>query len=294
MTRWMAMAVLTSGCSLLVPGNDGFTPDRVDAGGQTERDAGRERDADPRDSGTDAGPECEPGLAACGGECVDTTTDLAHCGACDNACAATDLCRDGACFDPAVEVAAGPEHTCVRRASGQVWCWGSNVRGQLGEGTVIDSPIPVRVADVDRAVEIAASGFAWRTPDGGSCARHADGTVTCWGQLMEGASPVRVDGLAPARSITVSSSTSGCAVTTTNQLWCWGWDEGTMMLRPAAELQPLGIGGAWAIAGRGQRGSHVCDGRVLPHRSDLLLGEQPRRAARRRDHDESLEPRSRG
>jgi hypothetical protein len=272
MTRWMAMAVLTSGCSLLVPGNDGFTPDRVDAGAQSERDAGRERDAGPRDSGT----------------------DLAHCGACDNACAATDLCRDGACFDPAVEVAAGPEHTCVRRASGQVWCWGSNVRGQLGEGTVIDSPIPVRVADVDRAVEIAASGFAWRTPDGGSCARHADGTVTCWGQLMEGASPVRVDGLAPARSITVSSSTSGCAVTTTNQLWCWGWDEGTMMLRPAAELQPLGIGGAWAIAGRGQRGSHVCDGRVLPHRSDLLLGEQPRRAARRRDHDESLEPRSRG
>ena len=36
---------------------------------------------------------------------------------------------------PAVEVAAGGRHTCVRHADGTVGCFGANARGQLGRGT---------------------------------------------------------------------------------------------------------------------------------------------------------------
>lgn len=35
----------------------------------------------------------------------------------------------------AVDVDAGSLHTCMREANGNVWCWGANDMGQLGDGT---------------------------------------------------------------------------------------------------------------------------------------------------------------
>lgn len=46
--------------------------------------------------------------------------------------------------DDAVEIGAGGYHTCVRRASGQVSCWGGNERGQLGDGTKTERSEPRR------------------------------------------------------------------------------------------------------------------------------------------------------
>ena len=44
-----------------------------------------------------------------------------------------------------VEVAPGLRHVCARKADSTVWCWGKNDRGQLGDGTTVDSPFPVKV-----------------------------------------------------------------------------------------------------------------------------------------------------
>jgi Regulator of chromosome condensation (RCC1) repeat len=58
---------------------------------------------------------------------------------------------DGHCFSTAqpvpnlkgvIELRAGNEHTCVRLDSGAVKCWGSNGRGQLGDGTTIHRAEP--------------------------------------------------------------------------------------------------------------------------------------------------------
>jgi hypothetical protein len=38
-------------------------------------------------AGTGGGPPCAEDLTLCGGSCVDTDTDLQHCGRCDQACA---------------------------------------------------------------------------------------------------------------------------------------------------------------------------------------------------------------
>ncbi|MFO0631105.1 MAG: hypothetical protein U0325_36515, partial [Polyangiales bacterium] len=43
-----------------------------------------------------------------------------------------------------VEIAAGAGHTCARRTGGDVWCWGSNVEGELGDGTTDSSPAAVQ------------------------------------------------------------------------------------------------------------------------------------------------------
>jgi hypothetical protein len=74
----------------------------------------------------------------------------------------------------AVEVSAGSSHACARRISGQVVCWGLNVAGQLGDGTIVHQPAPVPVPGLSDAVEISAGSNH-------TCARRSNGQLTCWG-----------------------------------------------------------------------------------------------------------------
>lgn len=48
-------------------------------------------------------------------------------------------------LDDVVELRAGAHHTCARRRSGQVQCWGENARGQVGDGTAIARLVPTAV-----------------------------------------------------------------------------------------------------------------------------------------------------
>lgn len=100
-------------------------------------------------------------------------------------------CTEGCEF---VELALGADHSCARRANGEVWCWGSNYYGQLGDnrmrhedcraggvGERIDcSPVPVQVrvgpaAFLQDATQIASDGGY------GTCALRESGEVWCWG-----------------------------------------------------------------------------------------------------------------
>lgn len=45
---------------------------------------------------------------------------------------------------PATDIAVAPHHACAVTEDGSVYCWGSNFWGALGDGTRIDSAIPVR------------------------------------------------------------------------------------------------------------------------------------------------------
>ncbi|MEZ4409890.1 MAG: hypothetical protein R3A52_25960 [Polyangiales bacterium] len=84
-----------------------------------------------------------------------------------------------------VEVVAGDAHTCARGAGGQVWCWGTNVDGQLGAGTAGEEPSPtprpVRLgASMLRGVVALAAGGEH------TCATRDDGAVLCWGRHDRG------------------------------------------------------------------------------------------------------------
>jgi alpha-tubulin suppressor-like RCC1 family protein len=68
-------------------------------------------------------------------------------------------------------------HTCALRRDGELWCWGGNEWGQIGDGTMDTRLVAVRVL-----TNIAsASGGAAST-----CAVGRDGSVVCWGRNDQG------------------------------------------------------------------------------------------------------------
>jgi len=56
----------------------------------------------------------------------------------------------------AVQLAAGRYHTCARRQTGAVACWGLNRKGELGDGGTTDRPSPGRVGSITDAQFLAA------------------------------------------------------------------------------------------------------------------------------------------
>lgn len=56
-------------------------------------DASTEKDTGP----VDAGLTCDGGQSACGAACVDTSSDVNHCGTCAKVCGQSELCVVGAC-----------------------------------------------------------------------------------------------------------------------------------------------------------------------------------------------------
>jgi alpha-tubulin suppressor-like RCC1 family protein len=121
-------------------------------------------------------------------------------------------------------LAAGLAHTCALLLNGNVDCWGANTNGELGNGQLADSNVPVPVSGLKgSAVSIAAG-------DGHTCALLASGSVECWGWNVEGqlgngggdsSAPVQVSGLPKVRSISAGGNNT-CALLRDGAVDCWG------------------------------------------------------------------------
>lgn len=129
------------------------------------------------------------------------------------------------------ELSGNDSHTCAL-ASSQVFCWGANTYGQLGNGTTTNSlkPTPIKYTDGLQAGTITKIG----TGNAHTCAL-AQSQVWCWGtgsygQLGNGTTPAtvttptKVDGLA---GLTVQDLSVGafntCAIAS-SRVFCWGWN----------------------------------------------------------------------
>jgi len=129
-------------------------------------------------------------------------------------------------------VSAGTSHTCAVKVDGRLYCWGHDGNGQLGIGSLDDSPVPVEVAGQAIDWEQVACG------DHHTCATRMDGQLFCWGegisdQLGDGTTEDRLVPTAEADGVRTWTSVSAathhtCAIREGGRIYCWGsniWGE---------------------------------------------------------------------
>ena len=78
-----------------------------------------------------------------------------------------------------MRLATGYEHTCFTMVDTTVRCWGRGDSGQLGNGSIEDSPVPVVVTGLSGVTQLS-SGREF------TCALLNSGNVKCWGYNEEG------------------------------------------------------------------------------------------------------------
>ena len=123
-------------------------------------------------------------------------------------------------------VSVGDGFACAIVTGGGVECWGGNNNGQLGNGTVTNSLIPVPVTGLTSGVTAISAGKTT------ACAVTAGGGVKCWGygvdgELGNGATgnsniPVQVSGLTSGATSVSVTYASACALTG-GGVQCWGY-----------------------------------------------------------------------
>jgi alpha-tubulin suppressor-like RCC1 family protein len=142
----------------------------------------------------------------------------------------------GGSLTAASVVSAGEGSTCVITSPAQVWCWGLNNKGQLGNNTTADSPVPVQVVGPG-GVGVLSGALTISSGLTHSCVLSSGASVWCWGrndkgQLGDGTTadswfPVPVVGSGGIGSLSgataVGTGTShSCAARNDDTVWCWG------------------------------------------------------------------------
>lgn len=172
----------------------------------------------------------------------------------------------------AIETAA--DFTCARRVSGtgmsrvsQVYCWGRNHLGQLGDGTNTDRNRPVLVTGAGNAVfRLSINGVGQHACVVTGGVNGPSGSVICWGyndagQLGDGttanrSTPVTVASLT-ARAI-VAGDHHTCVITNDagRPMRCWG-SNGSGQLGTSVG-SPTNVTGLTGVTGIGAGGLHSC------------------------------------
>jgi len=152
----------------------------------------------------------------------------------------------------ATSISAGGAHTCAVLPSmsggGDVWCWGDNSAGQLGDGTTNASPTPRPIVGGTTATSTSISAGGSHT-----CVLLSNTKVQCWGdnslgQLGNGTTtsstrPVNVlvdngSDLSGVRSIFTGRSHTCALLLSGGGARCWGLDGSGQLGDDVEQISP--------------------------------------------------------
>lgn len=140
-----------------------------------------------------------------------------------------------------IKIKMGNSNSCAIDNSNNIYCWGYNSVGQLGDNTTTSRYTPVQVHGVNDVGYLTGVIDMMRGSNFG-CALKSDSSLYCWGlgdygrlgsgSLSTSYTPVQVHGLNDSGYLTgissLSNSTNGshaCVVRTDNTLNCWGYNQ---------------------------------------------------------------------
>lgn len=227
---------------------------------------------DPNNSRCDAQGRCVPcqGNADCslvsGGRnlCIQGVCSAPRCGDGIVQAARGEECDDGGVvpgdgcspdcrivYSPVGASAFGGAHVCMLQPSGEVICWGTNMSGELGNGTTASGiQGPTRVFGVADATQVVVG-------PSNTCAVRRTGRVACWG-LGFTSVPTDVAGLTGVTQVAIAS-TRICALSN-GRVRCAARDPGV----PVGSFVDMGLESIVQIsAGNGQACAVRSDGALF-------------------------------
>lgn len=164
----------------------------------------------------------------------------------------------------AITVWGANRHTCAIASDNLAYCWGNNTNGQLGNNSVVDSPVPVAVDTTGlfsgKTVKSISNG------DYNTCTIASDDQAYCWGsngnyQLGNNSGvasrvPVAVSTAGVLNGKTVKSISTGyahsCVVASDNLAYCWGYNSygGLGDNSTTARMVPVAVNTAGVLNGK--------------------------------------------
>ena len=141
---------------------------------------------------------------------------------------------------------AGYFHSCVVKGrTGGLYCWGSGLQGELGNGGTVNANVATAVPDMESDVSAVSAGYAH------TCAVKS-GSAWCWGKNNVGqlgigtTSQFEVLPNAVAQGkMTVASlamgTYHGCLTNTAGGMYCWGQNAYGSLGQPGFSLSPTPI-----------------------------------------------------
>ncbi len=133
-----------------------------------------------------------------------------------------------------VDLRVGANAACALAGSGEVWCWGANYLGLLGDtAVVVESPVPILAPLGALRFRTSPANDTFGLGSSFACGLTASDEAYCWGGGTHGelgngsaeSSPVatKVSGDHRFRSIAVGAN-HACGITAYGAAYCWGWN----------------------------------------------------------------------
>ncbi len=149
-----------------------------------------------------------------------------------------------------IKVSAGERHICIISDANDLYCWGDNTYGQLGNGTKIQSDTPQLVENIKFADVVAVGGL--------TCGIDiTKNNVYCWGTNTRGGSlgdgetiasdtPIKVS--LPqdltfvkilAYNLNLNNPNNICVLSNNGSAYCWGRNEYGILGNGTRDVAPL-------------------------------------------------------